>query len=40
MLNVVRKLDGDNQLGAAIARQDAVNSQSIVRRAMFGDVPG
>jgi xylose isomerase len=40
MLNVVRKLDGDNQLGAAIARQDAVKSQSIVRRAMFGDVPG
>ena len=40
MLNIVRKLDGDNQLGAAIARQDAVKSQSIVRRAMFGDVPG
>ena len=38
MLNVVRKLDGDNQLGAAIAQQDAVKSQSIVRSAMFGDL--
>lgn len=36
MLNVVRKLNGDNELGAAIARQDAIKSQSIVRSAMFG----
>ena len=40
MLNVVRKLDGDNQLGAAVAQQDAVKSQSIVRSAMFGTMPG
>lgn len=40
MLNVVRKLDGDNQLRAAIAQQDAVQSQSIVRSAMFGTMPG
>jgi sugar phosphate isomerase/epimerase len=39
MLNVVRKLDGDNQLGEAIAKQDAVESQSIVRSAMFGTMP-
>lgn len=38
MLNVVKKLDGDNRLGAAIAQQDAVQSQSIVRSAMYGDL--
>lgn len=36
MLRVVEKLDGDNQLGAAIAQQDAVATQAIVRNAMFG----
>jgi sugar phosphate isomerase/epimerase len=36
MLRVVEKLDGDSQLGAAIARQDAVTTQNIVRDAMFG----
>jgi xylose isomerase len=40
MLNVVHKLDGDNRLRAAIAQQDAVQSQSIVRSAMFGTMPG
>ena len=39
MLNVAKKLDGDNQLSAAIAQQDAVKTQSIVRSAMFGDFP-
>ena len=37
MLRIVEKLDGDNQLGAAIAQQDAVATQAIVRNAMFGD---
>jgi xylose isomerase len=37
MLRVVEKLDGDNQLGAAIAQQDAVATQAIVRNAMFGN---
>jgi sugar phosphate isomerase/epimerase len=37
MLTVAKRLDGDNQLSAAIARQDAVKTQSIVRSAMFGD---
>ena len=36
MLRVVEKLDGDNHLGAAIAQQDAVATQAIVRNAMFG----
>ena len=36
MLRVVEKLNGDNQLGAAIAQQDAVATQTIVRNAMFG----
>ncbi len=39
MLNIVRKLDGDNQLSAAFAQQDAVKTQSIVRSAMFGNTP-
>ena len=38
MLGVVNKLDGDNRLGAAIAQQDAVQSQSIVRSAIYGDL--
>ncbi len=38
MLGIVKKLDADNQLSAAIAEQDAVKSQSIVRSAMFGDL--
>jgi xylose isomerase len=37
MLEVVKTLDGDNRLSAAIARQDAVQSQSIVRAALYGD---
>jgi sugar phosphate isomerase/epimerase len=37
MLAIIRKLDGDNQLSAAIAQQDAVRTQSIVRSAMFGN---
>ena len=37
MLRIVEKLDGDNQLAAAIAQQDAVATQAIVRRAMFGN---
>jgi xylose isomerase len=36
MLRVIDKLDGDNGLGAAIARQDAVTTQAILRAAMFG----
>ena len=40
MLAIIRKLDGDNQLSAAIAQQDAVKTQSIVRSAMFGNTPG
>jgi sugar phosphate isomerase/epimerase len=36
MLRIVEKLDGDNQLSAAIAIQDAVATHSIVRNAMFG----
>ena len=38
MLGVVKKLDGDNRLSAAIAQQDAVQSQSIVRSAIYGDL--
>jgi sugar phosphate isomerase/epimerase len=37
MLRIVEKLDGDNELGAAIAQQDAVVTQAIVRNAMFGN---
>ncbi len=37
MLRIVEKLDGDNELGAAVARQDAVAAQTIIRNAMFGD---
>ena len=40
MLNVVHKLDGDDRLRAAITQQDAVQSQSFVRSAMFGTMPG
>ena len=36
MLRVVETLDGDNQLSARIAQQDAVATHSIVRTAMFG----
>lgn len=36
MLRVVGTLTGDNELGAAIARQDAVAGQAIVQRAMLG----
>jgi xylose isomerase len=36
MHDVVSKLRGDNSLRAAIARQDAVTSNSIIRRAMLG----
>ena len=37
MLRIVEKLNGDNRLGTAIARQDAVATQAIVRNAMFGN---
>jgi sugar phosphate isomerase/epimerase len=36
MLRVVDRLEADNRLGAAIAEQDAVTSQAIVRDALFG----
>jgi xylose isomerase len=36
MRNVVRVLQGDNRLTAAIANQDAVTSNSIIRNAMYG----
>ncbi|NGM36956.1 TIM barrel protein [Methylobacterium sp. DB0501] len=36
MLGVVETLEGDNELSAAIARQDPVTSQNLVRRAMLG----
>jgi sugar phosphate isomerase/epimerase len=36
MLGIVDALDADRDLAAAIARQDAVASQTIVRRAMLG----
>ena len=36
MRAVARKLRQDNLLGAAIARQDAVTSNSIIRKAMYG----
>ena len=37
MLRVIEKLDGDNALSGAMALQDAVAAQAIVRRAMYGD---
>jgi sugar phosphate isomerase/epimerase len=36
LLAVAESLDGDNQLGEAIARQDAVASQAIINAALFG----
>ena len=36
MRNVVRTLQGDNRLTAAIANQDAITSNSIIRSAMYG----
>jgi xylose isomerase len=36
MLRVIDRLDADNELQGAIALQDAVSTQAIVRRAMFG----
>jgi hypothetical protein len=36
MLCVVDRLDADNALQGAIALQDAVATQAIVRKAMFG----
>jgi xylose isomerase len=38
MLKVVDRLEGDNRLGSAIDRQDAVSAQSIIQEAMLGDV--
>ena len=37
MLRVIEKLDGDNALSGAMASQDAVTAQAILRRAMFGN---
>lgn len=36
MRTVVKRLQADNSLGAAIARQDAVTSNSIIRKAIYG----
>ncbi len=36
MLRILEKLEGDNELRAAIALQDAVAAQAIVQKAMFG----
>ena len=36
MLGVTDRLGGDNEFEGAIARQDAVATQAIVRKAMFG----
>ncbi|HYY85271.1 MAG TPA: hypothetical protein VE686_12325, partial [Beijerinckiaceae bacterium] len=36
LLAVAESLDGDNQLGEAMARQDAVASQHIINAALFG----
>jgi sugar phosphate isomerase/epimerase len=36
MLRVVGRLNGDNEFSAAVAGQDAVRSQSIVRKAIYG----
>lgn len=38
MLKVVDRLEGDNRLGSAIERQDAVTAQSIIQEAMLGGV--
>lgn len=38
MLKVVDRLEGDNRLGSAIDRQDAVTAQSIIQEVMLGDV--
>jgi len=37
MMRIVAKLDGDNRLSAAIALQDAVVTQAIVRDALYGN---
>jgi L-rhamnose isomerase len=37
MRKVVKRLQTDNRLGAAIARQDAVTSNSIIRKAFYGE---
>ena len=39
MLRVVDKLDGDNELRAAISLHDAVAAQAIIQKAMFGAEP-
>jgi sugar phosphate isomerase/epimerase len=36
MLRVIEKLDADNRLSGAMASQDAVAAQAIVRKAMYG----
>jgi xylose isomerase len=36
MLRVVDRLDADNELQSAIALQDAIATQAIVRKALFG----
>jgi hypothetical protein len=36
MRNAVRKLQADNRLKAAIAGQDAVTSNTVVREALYG----
>jgi hypothetical protein len=36
MRRLVDTLRGDNQLHAAIAKQDAVTSNSIIRKALYG----
>jgi xylose isomerase len=36
MRTIVKRLQSDNRLGAAIARQDAVTSNSIIRKAVYG----
>ncbi len=40
MRGIVKRLQGNNELQAAIARQDAVKSSSILRQAMYGDRTG
>jgi xylose isomerase len=39
LLDVAEKLDGDNRLGEALGRQDAVASQAIVNEHMIGALP-
>jgi xylose isomerase len=36
MLAVVDRIDADNRLSEAMARQDAVSAQAIVQELMFG----